>query len=48
MVPSIRVPAGATSAPFHVSTADVSVVGCANIRATANGIWKTVRLQVNP
>lgn len=48
VVPSIRVPAGATSASFHVSTADVSVVGYANIRATANGVWKAVRLQVNP
>jgi hypothetical protein len=48
VVPSIRVPAGATSAPFHVSTADVSVVRYANIRATANGVWKAVRLQVNP
>ena len=48
VVPSIRVPAGATSASFHVSTADVSVVSYANIRATANGVWKAVRLQVNP
>jgi hypothetical protein len=48
VVPSIRVPAGATSAPFHVSTADVSVVSYSNIRATANGVWKAVRLQVNP
>ena len=48
VVPSIRVPAGATSAPFHVSTADVSAVSYANIRATANGVWKAVRLQVNP
>lgn len=48
VVPSIRVPAGATSAPFHVSTADVSVVSYANIRATANGVWKAARLQVNP
>ncbi|MFP5284297.1 MAG: hypothetical protein ACLGI9_01015, partial [Thermoanaerobaculia bacterium] len=47
-VPSVRVPAGATSAPFHVSTSDVSVVSYANIRATANGVWKAVRLQVNP
>lgn len=48
VVPSVRVPAGATSAPFHVSTADVSIVSYANIRATANGVWKAVRLQVNP
>lgn len=48
VVPSIRVPAGSTTAPFHVSTSDVSVVSYANIRATANGVWKAVRLQVNP
>ncbi|HET9225649.1 MAG TPA: hypothetical protein VFR31_03220, partial [Thermoanaerobaculia bacterium] len=48
VVPSIRVPAGATSAPFHVSTADVSVESYANIRATANGVWKAVKLTVNP
>ena len=48
VVPSIRVPAGATTAPFHVSTSDLSVVSYANIRATANGVWKAVRLQVNP
>lgn len=48
VVPSIRVPTGSTTAPFHVSTADVSVVSYANIRATANGVWKAVKLTVNP
>ncbi|MFL6199924.1 MAG: hypothetical protein ACJ76J_12150 [Thermoanaerobaculia bacterium] len=48
VVPSIRVPAGSTTAPFYVSTADVSVVSYANIRATANGVWKAVKLTVNP
>jgi hypothetical protein len=48
VVPSIRVPAGSTTATFHVSTSDVSVVSYANIRATANGVWKAVRLTVNP
>ena len=48
VVPSIRVPAGSTTAPFHVSTADVSAVSYSNIRATANGVGKTVRLTVNP
>jgi hypothetical protein len=48
VVPSIRVPAGAISAPFHVSTSDVSVVSYATIRATANGVSKSVKLTVNP
>jgi len=48
VVPSIRVPAGAMSAPFHVSTADVSTVSYTTIRATANGISKSIKLTVNP
>jgi hypothetical protein len=48
VVPSIRVPAGATTANFHVSTSDLSTVGYTNIRATANGVWKSVKLTVNP
>jgi hypothetical protein len=48
VVPSIRVPAGSATATFHVSTADVSAVSYATIRATASGVWKSVKLTVNP
>jgi hypothetical protein len=47
-VPSIGIPAGSTTGTFTVTTADVSVVSYANIRASANGVWKAVRLTVNP
>ena len=47
-VPSLRIPAGSSTGTFTVTTADVSAVSYANIRATANGVWKAVRLTVNP
>lgn len=46
--PSLTVPAGALSATFLVTTADVSAVSTANIKAVANGTQKTVKLTVNP
>ena len=47
-VASITIPAGAASGTFSVTTADVSAVSTANIRATASGVWKAVTLTVNP
>ncbi len=47
-VPSLSIPAGSTTGTFTVTTADVSVVSSANIKATANGIARTVTLTVNP
>ena len=46
--PSFTVPAGATTGTFQVLTTDVAVVGYANIRATASGVWKAVKLTVQP
>ncbi|HVG10765.1 MAG TPA: hypothetical protein VNM67_23880 [Thermoanaerobaculia bacterium] len=47
-VPSLSIPAGSTTGTFTITTADVSVVSSANIKATANGIARTVTLTVNP
>jgi len=47
-VPSLSIPAGSTTGTFTVTTADVSAVSSANIKATANGIARTVTLTVNP
>lgn len=45
---SLTVPAGSTTAAFGILTSDVSVESYANIRATAAGIWKAVKLIVSP
>ena len=47
-VNTVTVPAGSRTAAFSVTTADVSAVSSATIRAAANGISKSVRLTVNP
>ena len=47
-VPSLTIPAGGRTASFPVSTADVSAVKTATIRATANGTSKSVTLTVQP
>jgi hypothetical protein len=47
-VSSITIPAGAVSGRFTVSTADVSTTSWADIRASANGPGKQVRLEVKP
>lgn len=47
-VPSITIPAGSSTGTFTVTTADVSAVSTANIKAMANGISRTVTLTVNP
>lgn len=47
-VPSFTIPAGSMTGNFQVLTADVSVVSYANIRATASGVWKAVKLTVQP
>jgi len=46
--PSLTVPAGATTATFAVLTSDVNVESYANVRATAAGIWKSVKVTVMP
>jgi hypothetical protein len=45
---SVTVPAGAVTARFTVLTADVAVESYADIRATAGGVTKRVRLVVQP
>ena len=45
---SVTIPAGSTTATFTVTTADVSAVSYATIKAVAGGVTKTVRLTVNP
>lgn len=47
-VASITIPAGSATGMFNVTTANVSAVSTANIRASANGVWKAVKLTVNP
>lgn len=47
-VTSITIPAGSATGTFNVTTTDVSAVSYANIRATASGVWKAVKLTVNP
>jgi trimeric autotransporter adhesin len=47
-VASVTIPAGSTTATFTVTTADVSAVSYATIKAVAGGVTKTVRLTVNP
>lgn len=46
--PSFTVPAGAETGTFEVLTTDVSAESYANIRATASGVWKAVKLTVQP
>lgn len=46
--PSLGIPAGSTTGSFMITTADVSAVSSANIKAMANGISRTVTLTVNP
>jgi hypothetical protein len=45
---SIIIPFDSTTASFTVTTADVSTVSSAVIKATAGGLTKSVRLTVNP
>jgi hypothetical protein len=45
---SLSIPAGSKTGTFTVTTADVSVVSSATIKALANGISRTVTLTVNP
>ncbi len=45
---SVLVPAGASSATFPVTTADVAAVSYATIRAAANGTTRSVKLTVQP
>lgn len=47
-VSSFTVPAGSSTGTFQVLTADVAVASQASIRATANGVWKSVTLTVQP
>jgi hypothetical protein len=47
-VPSLTVPAGSTTASFAVLTSDVSVESSANLRATAAGAAKSVKVTVSP
>jgi acetyl esterase/lipase len=46
--PSLTIPAGSSTGTFPVSTADVSAVSTATIKATANGTNKSVLLTVQP
>jgi len=46
--PSLTIPAGATQGTFPVSTADVSTQSFATIKATANGVGKSLKLTVDP
>lgn len=48
VAPSLTVPQGALTATFPVTTADVSVLSSANIKITANGSQKSVKLTVEP
>jgi hypothetical protein len=45
-VPSIVIPAGASTGRFIISTADVDATRWVNIKAAASGVSKTVRLEV--
>lgn len=45
---SITVPAGQATGTFNVTTADVSATSYAIIKASANGVNKSVKLTVNP
>lgn len=45
---SLTIATGQTSGTFSITTADVSAVSSAAIRATANGVTKSVTLTVNP
>jgi hypothetical protein len=47
-VNSITIPFGSTTGSFTVTTADVSTVSSAVIRATAGGVLKSRTLTVNP
>jgi hypothetical protein len=47
-VASVPISAGSTAATFTVTTADVSAVSYATIKAVAGGVTKSVRLTVNP
>ncbi|HJX26906.1 MAG TPA: hypothetical protein VJ885_03260, partial [Thermoanaerobaculia bacterium] len=47
-VASVTIPAGSSTATFTVTTADVSAVSYATIKAVAGGVTKSVRLTVNP
>jgi acetyl esterase/lipase len=47
-VASLTVPAGSSTGTFTVSTADVSAVSTATIKASANGTNKSVTLTVQP
>jgi hypothetical protein len=47
-IASLTIPAGGRTATFPVSTADVSAVSTATIRAAANGTTKSVTLTVDP
>lgn len=44
----VTIPAGTRTATFPITTEDVSTVSTANIKATANGISKSVTLTVQP
>ncbi|HEX7185977.1 MAG TPA: alpha/beta hydrolase fold domain-containing protein [Thermoanaerobaculia bacterium] len=46
--PSLTIAAGQTTGTFSITTADVSAVSSASIKATANGGSKSVTLTVNP
>lgn len=46
--PDLTVPAGALSATFQVTTADVAAVSTTNVKAVANGSQKSVKLTVEP
>lgn len=46
-VTSIVIPAGVQSKTFTVKTVNVSVASSATLKATANGVFKTVLLKVN-
>jgi acetyl esterase/lipase len=47
-VASLTIPGGQSSGTFTVSTADVTAVSTATLKAAANGTSKTVKLTVNP
>lgn len=47
-VASLTIPAGASQGTFPVTTADVTVQSFATIKATANGLAKSVKLTVDP
>ncbi|MFL6197882.1 MAG: alpha/beta hydrolase fold domain-containing protein [Thermoanaerobaculia bacterium] len=47
-VASLTIPAGASQGTFSVTTADVTVQSYARIKATANGLARSVKLTVDP